>query len=504
MMLKKIKIFLSNNPLLGITLIALIIRLVAVVFSKGYGMHDDQFIAVEFPQEVVNNYLVWEKAGSPQQIIYPSVQYFTFYSLESVGIYDPQTKMFFVRLFHALYSLLIVYFGYKITLRFAGVQTANKVGIILALFWILPFLSVRNLVEIVCIPPLMAGFYLSIKENKKLLHYFFIGCLFAVSFSIRLQVAMFMAGFGISLIIEAIIKKDNKIVLNLFYLFFGFVITVFLLLGIPDWIKWGKPFAYFIDYVKYNASHGYDYVVGPWYNYILLIIGLLIPPISFFLIFGFFRTWKKYYIIFLPTLLFFIFHSYFPNKQERFIIPALPFIIILGVTGWKNYVENSKFWSNKKRLLKGLRIWFWLINSVLLILFSTSYSKRTRVETMTYLHNRNVNGLFVVCGRFGHILMPRYYMNYDSPIYTLLENYNSDSLKTVINNAGTKYPNYAVFFDDYNFNARLTNFEKDFGVSLRYVQQISPGLLDDLLFKLNPKGNKNQTAYIFNVIKKQL
>ena len=123
---------------------------------------------------------------------------------------------------------------------------------------------------------------------------------------------------------------------------------------------------------------------------------------------------------------------------------------------------------------------------------------------MSYLYNKNVTGVFVLCGRLGDIKMPEFYMNYKSPVYTLLENYNAEILIAVINNEKLLYPNYAVFFDDFKLNERMEKFKKDFGVLLKYDNQIKPSFLDYLLFKLNPTGNKNQTAYIYYVKKKSL
>ena len=33
-------------------------------------------------------------------------------------------------------------------------------------------------------------------------------------------------------------------------------------------------------------------------------------------------------------MVFFIFHCFYPNKQERFILPFIPFFIIVGLVGW--------------------------------------------------------------------------------------------------------------------------------------------------------------------------
>ena len=121
----------------------------------------------------------------------------------------------------------------------------------------------------------------------------------------------------------------------------GVLITVCILQGGVDFIIWKKPFAEFMEYSNYNLQHANDYWTGPWYNYVLLTAGLLIPPVSFFLIFGIFRNWKKHLMILLPILTFFIFHSAFPNKQERFIFPVLPFIIMLGSAGWMQFHSLS-------------------------------------------------------------------------------------------------------------------------------------------------------------------
>ena len=37
----------NNQPLKLILLIGLLLRLVAAIFSKGYGMHDDHFLVLE-------------------------------------------------------------------------------------------------------------------------------------------------------------------------------------------------------------------------------------------------------------------------------------------------------------------------------------------------------------------------------------------------------------------------------------------------------------------------
>ncbi len=197
--------------------------------------------------------------------------------------------MFIVRFLHAAYSLLIVYYGYQITIKLGNQKTAKHVGIFLALYWLLPFMSVRNLVEVVCIPPMMIGFYLGLKsdERNQLKLWILAGFLFGLTFAIRYQTLLITGGIGLVLITQ---KRWQPFL----YYSTGVILGLFILQGVVDTIAWGYPFAAFIQYTGYNVDYRYAYVVGPWYRYILLISGVLIPPISFYLIFGALKTWKKY------------------------------------------------------------------------------------------------------------------------------------------------------------------------------------------------------------------
>lgn len=50
--------------------------------------------------------------------------------------------------------------------------------------------------------------------------------------------------------------------------------------GGVDYFVWGKPFLELEEYIRYNAENATAYITNSWYNYILLILGTLIPPLS--------------------------------------------------------------------------------------------------------------------------------------------------------------------------------------------------------------------------------
>ena len=162
MILKKVQQQWDENPLALILGLAIIFRLLAVLFSKGYGMLDDHFLVIEasqswFDGQDYNNWLPKSGATDPQghNLFYVGIHYILFYIMELLGLSSPQGKMYIIRLIHAVFSLLTVYFGYKITEKLSNINSARQVGLLLALLWFMPFMSVRNMVEVVSMPFLL-------------------------------------------------------------------------------------------------------------------------------------------------------------------------------------------------------------------------------------------------------------------------------------------------------------------------------------------------------------
>jgi hypothetical protein len=143
----------ETQPLKLILLLAIVFRLVASVFSKGYGMHDDHFLVLEPAQSWVDgyDYNSWLPSSRPDptpaghSFFYVGIHYLILWLMKFMSIYNPQTKMFIIRLLHGAFSLITVYIGYRITLKLSDQKTARLTGLMLAVLWFMPFLSVRNL-----------------------------------------------------------------------------------------------------------------------------------------------------------------------------------------------------------------------------------------------------------------------------------------------------------------------------------------------------------------------
>jgi len=492
----------EEQPLILIIWLAIIFRLLAAIFAKGWGMFDDHFIVIESAQSWVNghDYNSWlpgskgNTGPTGHNLFYPGIHYLLFSFFNYIGLISPQWKMFLVRLIHGGFSLFTVYFGYRIAEVLEGKKAARMAGLLLAVFWFMPWMSVRNLVEMTCIPFLILGYWMIVREKstrKIFLSYFLAGLFFGFAFNFRPQTVFFPFGIGIILLV----KPDWK---KLFSLILGFILPVVAIQGGIDTAIWGYPFVEFFNYLKVCFTGRNDYISLPWYNYFLTIFGLLIPPVSLFLFFGFVRKWKNYMIFFFPTLLFFIFHSYFPNKQERFILPMIPLLILIGSVGWTEFASGSEFWKKRQGLMKSSWIFFWIINTILLFIFTFTYSKKSRVESMTYLSRYpNIHVILALDTENNQDLQPRFYLGQWPRIVNESANdHSTDSLLYNLSRKSAKrQPRFILFTGDKNLNELILKARKQYP-QLVYETTIEPGFVDWLVHWLNPV-NKNRRVIIY-------
>ncbi len=490
----------ETKPLETAIILAAVLRLIAAVFSRGYGMHDDHFLVIEPAQAWVDgvDYNAWlpafHPAASPSghSLLYPGLHYLLFSFLSFLGLSDPEWKMFVVRLLHAAYSLLTVYLSFRIVRTFARERVAALAALLMAVLWFMPFLSVRNLVEVVCIPLLMAGTWLSVKPARRPpLSFFMAGILLGLAFSVRYQSILFTAGLLLALLIKGQWKAA-------FFAGTGVVISAAIVQGGIDYFIWGIPFAEFREYVLYNFTHASSYIVNAWYIYLLLLLGILIPPVSVFLMAGFFTSWKKYLVLFLPAFLFLVFHSIFPNKQERFIMPVLPFIVICGLISWNElktkYLQQGRW----RQAIRGSWVFFWIINLMLLIPVTTMYSKTARVESMLYLSSYPAIGKVLLedSGNAFAPMIPEFYLGQWVEVSEISQKSPMEEFeRNIADGSDIIQARFVLFFGDKDLEKRVQRLQKHLP-ALSFEKEIRPGLVDRVLYWLNPV-NANQTIYIY-------
>lgn len=530
------KKYIEKNPLTFLLLLAFAVRLIAVLFAKGYMMHDDHFLTVEPASSWADGYNFNEwmpgigndrESPEPISFFYLGFLFVFFKIMNLLGLENPDHQMFIIRLIHASYSLLTIYFSYKITTLISTKQNAFRVGLLLALIGILPNFSVRNLVELVCMPPLLFGFYYLMKHHafqairfgfpvgngslvlqeentrhlkislaKVALAAFIMG----LAVGLRYQTVLIVALLGFIFFLQKQFKE--------FVVFGGVAFTAFFITQLDDVLLWGgQPFQHLLGYFAYNAEHAMNYPGSP-FAYLSFVGYFVLPPVSLFLLWGYFKEWKRYFYIFLPITFFVLFHVVYPNRQERFILPALPFFVILGTIGWYRFTEISSFWKKRKRLHNFSWNFFWAINLVVMFVLCFTYSKKARVEAMLYLYDQGNCKNFIqefTQGDSGS-QVPQFYSGNWQWYYVFRATSNlADEISMMPTWAeeqrGTydpkEIPNYILFYNDDQLDLRVTRMQQYFP-TLTFGKRIEPGWFDKLLHAMNEK-NSLETVTIYEV-----
>jgi hypothetical protein len=471
-----------------ILIAALIIRIIAAIFSQGYGMHDDHFLIIEASASWAdgydyNNWLPWSQGVVSQpeghSFTYVGLNYVFFSLAKAIGIADPKILMFLNRLLHALFSLLIVHFGIKIAEKLGSKEIAVKIGWLFALLWLLPFLSVRNLVEITCIPFMMWSIWLLLSKTSTK-HLLFAGLLMGMAVSFRYQVGVFAVG------VAAVYFFQKKWKVFLVYCA-GVLIAFSITQGVVDYLIWGYPFAEFIGYATYNMNEGTAYIPNSNYAmYLLVLMGLFLVPLGILFALGYFRSYKKYVILFLPVLLFILFHTFYPSKQERFILPVFPFFAILGVVGIQDLLVKEN-WQRFSRISWNL---FWVLNIPLLLFATFTYSKKSRVEAMYFFYNKELDNQRILqesTGDAGVSMLPKFYAG-DWELSAVAREQKDQPLNV--------YENYTyayILFCGEEHLAERTAAYKELYPEMTRVKICEPSFVDAFLRWLNPR---NSNEYI--------
>ena len=471
-----------------ILFVAILVRLIAAIFSQGYGMHDDHFLIIESSASWVDGYdyngwLPWTDGnrGKPEghSFTYVGLNFMYFWVMKLIGVVNPKILMLINRLVHAAFSMIVVYYGMKITERLSDRKTAGMVGWLLALLWIMPFVSVRNLVEVAALPMLIYGMWLLLKKETAR-NFLISGLLIGLSVSFRYQIGVFAMG------VAAFYFFKWQFKLFSFYSA-GVLITFCITQGVVDYFIWGYPFAEMISYLTYNMSEGTTYLPNQnYFMYFIVLIGSLFIPLGLLVGYGFFRSYRRYTLLFLPTLAFILFHTLYPNRQERFILSVLPFFIILGVIGFQQ-LTNFRW---KDRLWKVSWILFWIFNIPFLLFATTMYSKKSRVEAMYHLYDNTIKSDRILLeGTASNkvSMMPKFY---SKDWYTVFVE-RTDTSQDLTNNTQMKF-DYIFFFDEKDLDKRIEAYKAIYP-NMKLSKKSYPSAIDVMLRELNPR---NANEYI--------
>jgi hypothetical protein len=500
-MFPRLRQFADERPLTVLMLVGLALRLIAVVFARGYMGSDDHYQVIEIAADWERGNHLFLSGGEQfyRSLLYPGVNWLLMALTHRLGFYHPDTVMMVNRFAHALYSLWVIVLTYRIGLLLGGKRTAWTAGLLVAAHAVMPYVAVRDLLETACIPFLLLGLYKIIQiEKTDARHssraWLVAGAALGLSFVIRWQVASAILGIGLYVLYRR--RWRGMILLSVGCLF------PIVFQGLWDLNLHGIFLGSMWVYIAHNMQHARDYVVGPWYRYVWLILGIFIPPFSLLFVAAIARYARRMGVVLWAVLAFLIVHMLVPGKQERFLLPIFPLLALMGAVGlnlWQ--IEGSAVW--QRWIRRGWR-YFWTINAVLLVIAMLDYSQKARVASLIVLYERGDATGIVADFTERDVGLPGYYLDGadpsrpNPPIYEARRPEDLDTLH--LRSKGLLAPpvapiNYVLVFSGGKIDQHLAMLNARLG-PVEIVAHITPSFADWLLLQLNPKYNHSKEAWV--------
>lgn len=458
-----------------------LLRLLAAVFSQGFLASDDHHVVVTAADQIASG--IGLPVTYARSALLPGVIGAIMAVTRGIGIHDPGVEMLIVRILQAAYSLLVVYFAYRILERALGKDSAVIGGLLTAAFFAMPVTAVHQLEESVCQVPLLAACWWWQRSEASWGSAAAAGAALGTALILRFPLIGFVAAFVLLVLLRPRAIADKAA-------FAGGLALVIVLQGYSNAVvnhEWWYSFSQRLGpmlHPQRMAVEAEGYPSSPPWHYVLTLLAALIPPVSILLLAAAVKGGRRLPLLGLAALAFLVSHSLIANKQERFLLPILPVLFILAVAGLPWLAARIA------PAYRGMWWYFWIVNGALLIVLTFSFAKKDRVAPLLYVYRRH-DATGVVVAQYNQTFhVPEYYLGKPTPLLVVL-----DRREAEVRVPGVPV-NYVILYSD-TPEADRVFLAGALKQELRLLTVITPSLADRLAHAINPRHNKARTALIY-------
>lgn len=370
----------------------------AVYFSTGYYHFDEHFQVIEFAGLKLGinapSDMPWEYQSQLRPALQPLIVYVICKLLMFLGLYNPFTVTFYLRLISALLALCGSLAFFKIFEKEITNERNKKIFFLLNIFlWFAAFNKVRFTSENWSASIFMIAMYVYFLLDKKHITKILLsGFLLGISFIIKFQLGFFIAGFCAWLLL---IKKEK--IKNLTLLIIGILVAIAIGAIIDYWYyqQWAFTAWNYLQqllFAKYVGSFENE----PWWYFFDETFNKTIPPFSivFMLSFVVLFCFKPKHILTWILLPFLFIHFFIGHKEIRFLFPVIPFMPFLLV--YSHQILSEKFAKYRsiisRKLTKIFVQLFWISNTffLMIITFKSADSQVSLYKTIYDKYDNNV------------------------------------------------------------------------------------------------------------------
>lgn len=490
----------EEHPLAAVLLLSLLVRIPAVIWSKGFIHSDDYYDTVMIAWDWLvnghwgeNGYLRWRSEDSSEIGRFPLYTLFLWGVMKAhvlAGIRELNEMMYSIRFLHALISLVPVGATYAVVIRVTKDRRWAFWGALAAGFhFAMPFLGVRNLIEVVggniWMGALACVYIYGDKKNRSWL--LWAGVLTGLAWMVRFQMAF--AALPVPFLLWWQTRRWGTAV------WYSLGVGVMLVLsGLVDWALLGWFGGSTITNLTINVGLDPLYDTIP-FMYPAILLGMLLPPLAFVLAYLMGRPafWKEHAVLVGSSAVFLVAHMMVANQQERFIFPMLsPFVLIAILALWHKYRDHG-YIVRRQRLFRATVVAAGALNVLLLGFLLTAYGHRGLIEPVLRIREMKPDArvMFVqpeirkyMPTEYGGTEMERWLvMNWED-----LEGEPEEPFDYVV-----LYPEGENELGAYLDSARMVAG----GLVLDTV--FEPSVYDLLLHRLNPGHNPSYRAWVYRV-----
>ncbi len=346
------KLSFRENLGFGILLIlALAVRIYVAGISHGFQHPDEHYQILEPAHGIVYGYFdkAWEFERGVRSYALPYFYAGCMIAIKKlVGTEDPWTVVWILRVLSAFLSLMTLVFVFWLGRLFETKKTRNWISfsaLAFASFWYLfVYFGVRTQSEPLSMNFIVIGAFLVyrdlVESRAKSFDGFWAGIFLGLAFMVRFQSGIFGLSF---LIAYGIRKKWNSL---------GFLLSGCLLVvgfqGWIDWLTWGSFLHSPIEYFRFNILEGGATALfgrAPWHRYLSYLPRFYTFPIAVMVLLGAFWSCnrscrERFQFLWIMIIPFWIIHNFIGHKEDRFLLPIAPFIVLLTCCGWAHRLES--------------------------------------------------------------------------------------------------------------------------------------------------------------------
>ena len=371
-------------------LLGLCARLTSSFVGLGFHARDDYYhLLAPALAWLENPEFDWLTSGMPaagaRSFLPPKILYGLLQFMQNLGIHEPENLLRGLHGFLGIYSLLTIVSTYLLVQKLTGDEKTTTLATwATALHFLMPYAGTRLLIEAMAMPPLIYGLYLvAHRQSARIV----IGGFFiAVSCWFRFQVGV--AALGVALALFFMAHRENRTgqgYRDVLALATGGFIGV-LFQGLFDYATTGQFLGPVIENFRLNLNPHSELTRSGLFSYVGFFLLLTIPPFTIVIAKPLWRAVKSYPLISFPFLLFVLVHSLIGHKEERFMLPVFPLLLVLLAMIPKIIEDHEPFASG--RIGQNFKRWFKPVlglHLVLLVVFSIGQSQKNLRETMRWV-----------------------------------------------------------------------------------------------------------------------